>query len=99
MGLRREVERLAHDYKRKGGKKNRRKQFKRMVALGELAESMGCKHVGELGKRHVIEYWKSHRDLSKDVQYQHWLAFRELWQRIGKAGEPPKPRIIEKTAP
>jgi len=92
MGLRQEIERLAHDYKRKGGKQNRRKQAKRMLALGAFAEGLGCKHVGELGKRHVIEFYKAHRGLSDAVLYQHSLAFRELWQRIGKTGEPPKPR-------
>jgi len=56
---------------------------------------MGCRDFGEFGKRHVIEFWKSHRDLSEPVQYQHWLAFRELWQRIGKTGEPPKPRTTK----
>jgi len=99
MSLRREIQLMAHDYVRKGGKQNRRKQAKRMLALCSFAESMGCRDFGEFGKRHVIEFWKSHRDLSEPVQYQHWLAFRELWQRIGKAGEPPKPRIIEKNDP
>jgi len=95
MSLKQEIERLTHDYKRKGGKQNRCKQVNRMLALGKLAESMGCPDVGRIGKRHVIEYWKEHRELKEPVLNQHWLAFRELWQRIGKAGEPPKPRIAK----
>ena len=94
MSLQREIQVLAHDYVKKGGKQNRRKQAKRMIALGVCAEKLGCKHLSELGKRHVIEFWKSHRDLSEAVQYQHFLAFRELWQRSGKSGEPPKPKKV-----
>ena len=92
MSLRDDIKHLSHDYARKGGKQNRRKQAKRMLALAAFAERMGCKHLGELGKRHVIEFWKSQRDLSKNVQYQHWLAFRHLWVLAKKPGEPPKPR-------
>jgi len=92
MSLQREIQLLARDYVRKGGKQNRRKQAKRMIALGACAEKLGCKHLGELGKRHVIEFYKAHRDLSEAVQYQHWLSFRELWRLSQKSGEPPKPK-------
>jgi len=92
MSLRDDIKRLAHDYVRKGGKQNRRKQAKRKIALGACAEKIGCRHIGELGKRHVIEFWKSNRDLSEPVQYQHFLAFRELWRLSQKSGEPPKPK-------
>jgi len=91
MALRREIERLAHDYVRKGGKKNRRKQAKRMIALGTFAETLGCKHIGELGKRHVIGFYKAHRGLSDAVIYQHYLAFRKLYELAKKPNDPPAP--------
>lgn len=93
MRLRREIQLLAHDYVRKGGKQNRRKQAKRMIALGAFSEGLGCQAIGELGKRHVMEFWKAHRGLSDAVLYQHWLAFRELWRLAGKKDELPKPRL------
>ncbi len=94
MGLRREIQLLAHDYVRKGGKKNRRKQAKRMIALGEFAETLGCRCIGELGKRHIFGFYKSHRHLSDAVLYQHFLAFRKLYELAGKPNDPPAPFLM-----
>jgi len=94
MSLQREIRLLTHDYVAKGGKQNRRKQAKRMIALGALAEQKGCRRVGELGKKHVIAFYAENRSLSDAVLYQHWLAFRELWSILGKNKEPPEPRYL-----
>jgi len=99
MGLRDDVKRLAHDYVRKGGKQNRKKQAKRMLALAEFSEGLGCQDIGRLGKQHIIKFYKANRSLSDSVIYQHWLAFRHLWILAKKAGEPPKPRLKNEIAP
>jgi len=92
MSLQDDVKKITHDYVRKGGKLNRRKQAKRMLALAEHAEKNGCNSLGRMGRKHIVAFYMSHRDLSDDVIYQHWLAFRKLWKLAGKAGEPPKPK-------
>ena len=92
MRLLKEVEALSHAYVRKGGKDNRRQQRARMLAFAEHAAASGAHSLGQLGKAHVIAYWKSHRELAPTTAYSHWLAIKALWRLAGKAGEPPRPR-------
>ena len=92
MRLLKEVEALSHAYVRKGGKDNRRQQRARMLAFAEHAAASGAHSLGQLGKAHVIDYWKSHREFAASTAYSHWLAIRDLWQLAGKVGEPPRPR-------
>ena len=98
MSLVQEVVLLTHSYARKGGKDNRRQQRSRMVAFVEFISARGVKSFGQVGRAHVIEYWKARRKLSPATAYNHWLALRELWRLAGRAGDPPKPRQIEGTA-
>ena len=44
-----------------------------------------------LGKRHVINFWKSHRNFSDKVAYDYWLGICKLWTWIDKPEKPPKP--------
>jgi len=92
--LMREVRQLSHEYVRKGGKQNRRKQAKRMLAFTAFVRELPNppRNIAEIGKKQVGKYWQAHRELSDAVLYQHWLALRELWQLSGKQSEPPKPR-------
>lgn len=94
MALQLEIElrNLASGYIRKGGKDNRRQQAARMLAFARHAAGEGAQSLGQVGTRHVIRYWKSHRDLAIPTAYSHWLAIRELWRLAGKPGEPPRPR-------
>ena len=94
MNLYYEVFNLTHNYVRKGGKRNRNQQRKRMLALAKFAQSKGVKSLGQLGRKHVIQYWKENRALSERTLYNHWLAIRELWKLIEKTGEPPKPQKL-----
>ena len=99
MKLRRQVEQLAHAYKSKGGKDNRRQQTARMMAFATHAEGLGAFEIGKVGGRHVVSYWRALRasgGLADSTLYSHWLAIRELWQLAGKVGEPPKPFKTEK---
>ena len=87
-----QVKALTNGFSRKGGKGNRRQQLARMLAFAAFCEGMGASELGQVGNRHVIQYWKARRSLSDATLYSHWLAIRHLWRLSGKAGEPPKPR-------
>lgn len=87
-----EVRTLTDGYVRHGGKDNRKQQRARMLALAEVAASMGARSIGQVGGRHVIEYWRRNRGLSATTAYNHWLAFCALWELAGKAGKPPRLR-------
>lgn len=93
MKLIREVQALTHGYVRKGGKDNRRQQRARMISFAEHCAEMGAESLGQVGKRHVISYWKANRALAPRTAYNHWLAIRELWRLAGKPGDPPRPRL------
>lgn len=92
MKLIKEAEFLTRGYGRTGGKDNRRQQRARMLAFAEHCATMGAHSFGQVGKNHVISYWKVHRALSPTTTYSHWLAIRELWRLAGKPGVPPAPR-------
>lgn len=86
-----ELQKLTNGYVKKGGKDNRRQQRARMIAFAEFCASLGVNSLGQIGKNHVIQYWKTNRNLAESTAYSHWLAIRSLWELSGKAGEPPKP--------
>lgn len=90
-----EVRKITHSYARKGGKKNRHQQVQRMLKFAEFCASEGANSLGQVGSRHVINYWRSNRDLSDSTLYNHWLAIRTLWELAGKAKEPPPPFISQ----
>jgi hypothetical protein len=86
-----EVQQLTNGYVKKGGKDNRRQQRARMIAFAEFCATLEVNSVGQIGKKHVIEYWKKNRNLAESTAYSHWLAIRSLWELSGKSGSPPKP--------
>jgi hypothetical protein len=91
MTLVNEIQQLAHPYKRKGGKRNRKKQVGRMLIFGEFASKTGARYMGQVGAAHVIRFWKTKRDLSDTTLKEYWYSLCTLWELSGKAGEPPKP--------
>jgi len=86
-----DVKKLADSYVSQGGKANRRKQRSRMLAFAKHCAKMGQSEIGQIGSRHVVDYWKANRELSDATLYHHFLAIRQLWALAGKNGEPPKP--------
>lgn len=90
-----EVQQLTHGYVKKGGKDNRRQQRSRMIAFAEFCANLGVNSLGQIGKKHVVEYWENHRNLAESTAYSHWLAIRSLWELSGKVGIPPKPFTID----
>jgi len=91
MTLAIEVKRLTKAYVSKGGKKNRKQQRNRMIAFAKFVDAMGIHYMGQVGRRHVIEYWKAKRSLAPRTLYSHWLAIRDLWELADKTEEVPLP--------
>ena len=88
-----QVRRLAHGYVRHGAKANRKQQLGRVVAVVEwIAARERLTGLDQIGKRHVVDFWKNHRHLADSTAYAYWLALRELWGWLGRDGEPPRPR-------
>ena len=87
-----ELESYTHDYVRRGGKQNRRKQVSLIVNFLEFTDAQeGLTSLHRLGKRHVINFWKSHRDMPEKSAYDHWLGLCQLWSWLGKSEKPPLP--------
>jgi hypothetical protein len=85
-----EVDKLTRGYASKGGKNNKQQQRARMIAFAESAAVLGANSLGQVGHRHVIQYWKNNRHLAECTAYNHWRAICKLWEFAGKSGEPPK---------
>ena len=84
---------LMQQWARKGGKRNRRMQVRRALAFAEACEQMGARAWAQVGKRHVIRYYKRLRaeGVAPRTAYYHFLAIRVLWEQVGLPGQPPRP--------
>lgn len=91
MRLEIEVERLTHAYAAKGGSDNTKQQRSRMLAFARRCEQLGAHSMAQVGKGHVIKWWKEHRHLADRTLYEHHRALSILWQLAGKSGQPPEP--------
>jgi hypothetical protein len=92
-----ELRKHTHDYVRRGGKQNRKKQVSLIINFLEFTASQDkFTSIHELGRRHVINFWKSHRDLPEKTAYDYWLGICKLWEWIGKKEKPPKPNTFSK---
>ncbi|MCD2453544.1 hypothetical protein GO003_024500 [Methylicorpusculum oleiharenae] len=87
-----ELESHTHDYVRRGGKQNRQKQVSLIINFLEFIDTQeGLTSLQRLGKRHVINFWKAHRDLPEKSAYDYWLGLCQLWSWLGKSEKPPRP--------
>jgi hypothetical protein len=92
-----QIQALAHHYVRQGSKAHRRLQVGRMIKFVEFIEQTERPHnLHEIGKRHVIAFWKAHRDLAPKTAHAYWLAFCVIWEWTDKPGQPPKPLFTTK---
>jgi hypothetical protein len=99
-----ELKSHTHDYVRRGGKQNRRKQVSLIVDFLEYTDAQErVTSLHRIGARQVINFWKAHRNLSEKTAYDYWLGLCKLWEWTGKPGQPPKPHkmneCIEEPAP
>ena len=80
------------DHVRGGGKDTRKKEVQRIIEFLDWAESTEkVISLHGLGRKHVIGFWKSHRELSEETAYKYWLGISKLWEWLGKHEDPPKP--------
>lgn len=80
------------DHVRGGGKESRKKEVQRIIEFLDWAESTEkVISLHGLGQKHVIGFWKAHRELSEKTAYKYWLGLSKLWEWIGKHSAPPKP--------
>lgn len=86
-----EVQKKVRFYAKKGGKKNRDLQSKRMLAFAEFCEQEGVQNAQEVGKRHVVRYYKILSELSDSTKLQHYYALRSLFDLLEKDSHIPKP--------
>jgi len=90
-----ELKSHTHHYVSRGGKQNRKKQVSLIIHFMEYTVSTDkISSIHELGRRHVINFWKSHRDLPEKTAYDYWLGICKLWEWIGKNEKPPKPNTF-----
>lgn len=89
-----QVQMLVRGYVRKGGKANRRQQAARMIAFAYFCEAVGVREKGQVGARHVIQYWRQCRHLSVPTLYNHYRALCILWGLADLSGVPPKPKFV-----
>lgn len=82
-----------HVYAAHGAKKNRRRQIKLLQhACAWIAMTHHLNHVDQIGKRHIIDFYRHNRDLSGSTIMAYFYAFVVLWEILGRSGEPPRPR-------
>ncbi|WP_269902245.1 hypothetical protein [Paenalcaligenes faecalis] len=86
-----EVQKKVRFYAKKGGKKNRHMQSNRMLAFADFCEQEGVQSAQEVGKRHVIRYYKTLSELSDSTKLQHYYALRSLFELLEKDPCIPKP--------
>lgn len=86
---------LKSGFGRRGGKGNRRLQKQRLsVFVSYCASKWGLKSLGQLGRKHVENFFISRWDLSDKTKSHYWYAIRVLWVLLGKADLPPKPQSL-----
>ncbi len=91
LGLVKEVDRLSMRYARQGGKKNRAVQRNRMRIFAAFCAQQGCRSMGQVGKRHVQEFFAAHAGWSQGTRYGYRLAISELFELADR----PAPAILE----
>lgn len=80
-------------YGRQGGKVNRRQQIQRVAdVMAWIEANCHVHHLGQVGGRHVIAFWKTHRNMARGTLDGYWYALRQLWPAAGLRGQPPKHR-------
>ena len=83
---------LKSGFGRRGGKGNRRLQKQRIaVFISYCAEKWGLKSLGQLGRKHVQNFYISRFDLSYKTKCHYFYALKILWKLLGKIDQPPKP--------
>lgn len=73
-------------YRRKGGKTSRRNTVARIERF--LREA--GRPPEQIGKRHVHEFYENQK-FAPSTERDYHYALCQLWQMLGRPGEPPRP--------
>lgn len=77
-------------FKKHGGKQNRNDLVRKMEKVYEFN---GVYHLDQLGKNHIIEFYKANRNLSERTMMQYFYALQKLYSLLGRNYLPPKPHV------
>lgn len=84
--------RRAHVYCAHGGKINRRQQVDRMeTTVNWIQAQFRLTGLEQIGKQHVIAFWKANRKMASGTADGYWRAIKLLWELLGRAEEVPHP--------
>ena len=89
-----QLQHLMNEYRRSGAKNYRRKQYERLVfMLNDIIqhEQIRGNELQQLGRKHVIGFWRRHDDWSQQTRKEYWQVLNVFYQRLGRF-EPPKPK-------
>ena len=86
--------RFFDEYLKRGSKAYRREKFSRLSEFLNWVETeKKVKGLGQIGTKHIIDFWRSHRDYSDNTKHKYWLAIKDMWDFLDFAGVPPKPLL------
>lgn len=80
----------------KGGKTSRRRQADRVRQLVEWCRAQGARSPDQIGRRHVWDWYEGVQAPSS--LRDRYYAVVLLWRLLGRAGQPPKPKLSDKRA-
>jgi hypothetical protein len=88
-----QIDELAHQYKRHGGKGNRHLQVRRLkIACRWIVHRHRLTSLKQIGKRHIIDFYINHRTTyTYSTLKLYYYAFASLWTWLGRTNEPPRP--------
>jgi len=72
-----------------GGKKNRGDLVRKMEKVYEHSRVY---YLDQLGRKHIIEFYKANRHLSERTLMQYYYALKHLYKLLERKYLPPKPR-------
>ena len=87
---------VMNPYRRKGAKRNRRKQSNRAEsAITEILnhEPMLHGNIDNIGRNQIIGFWRRHEHLAQKTRMAYWYALSHFFDGMGK-NTPPKPKLI-----
>ena len=87
---------LAQVYLKHGRKSQRRSEvWTAIVACNWISREHAVNDVRRIGSKHIVSYWRAHRELDDSTRLARWRAFCVFYQLIGRSDEPPMPRTIQ----
>jgi hypothetical protein len=98
--IEREALHVLRGYQRHGAKKYRQQQVRRALAFCVHAHGMGARHLGEIGRWHVMAFWDRMANAGRTGRTldEYWDAIYHLIHRARQFGilrrdhpDPPRP--------